>query len=106
MVELITLGVGVVFVVISFVLWLWAEEPSVELPAARIAQRATARHAWRGVFFVVWTVALPLGFLGEWYVLHPQPQNLAAFQYGHKVVSDVWTAFTVVLGLLFGLKKS
>jgi divalent metal cation (Fe/Co/Zn/Cd) transporter len=63
-------------------------------------------QTWRAAILIVWTLALPAYSLWEWLKLGSQPpSNFAAFQYGHKVLSDVWTAVAVVLGLLFGIKK-
>ena len=58
----------------------------------------------RGILFALWTIALPAYSLWEWYVL-PRPDNLPAYAYQHKVWSDVWTAGTILLGVLFGVKK-
>src|SRR5262245_38427996 len=58
-------------------------------------------------FFIVWTLALPLYWLWEWHT-QPQPSTpfgLQVYQYDHRVLSDVWAAVAVVLGLLFGIKK-
>jgi hypothetical protein len=63
--------------------------------------------SWRLWMFIGWTLALPLWWLVEWYVYAAPspPANFPAFQYGRKVVTDLWTAIAVVLGLLFGIKK-
>ena len=62
---------------------------------------------WRFGFFITWTLLLPLLWLLEWYgyfglYKHWQnvPNPLPAFTYGRKVISDLWTAVAVVLGLL------
>jgi hypothetical protein len=56
---------------------------------------------------IVWTLALPVYSLWEWQTQPPpSAANFRAFQYSHKVLSDVWTAVAVVLGLLLGIKKA
>ena len=90
--------VGFAFVAVSFTTW--------SRPAA-LGFRGI-RDPWqtaRGVLFGLWTLALPAYSLWEWYSLPQLPANLGAYQYEHKVWSDVWTSVTILLGVLFGVKK-
>ena len=56
---------------------------------------------------MIWTLILPLGLLFEWNhrAAPPPSTEMAAFAYGRKVVTDLWTAIAVVLALLWGIKK-
>ncbi len=71
-----------------------------------------ANDRWRFMFFVGWTLSLPLVWLAEWYgylgLYHHwqnMPNPLPEFTYGRKVISDLWTAVAAVLGLLAWNKK-
>jgi hypothetical protein len=62
---------------------------------------------WRFYFFIAWTLLLPLVWLGEWFVYfglygnwHNMPPSMPEFTYTRKVISDLWSAIAVVLGLL------
>jgi hypothetical protein len=66
----------------------------------------TQTQDWRAFLLVVWAVALPLYFLWEWHGLHSNPPNpFQPWQYGRKVMSDLWAAVAVLLAFLFGVKK-
>ena len=89
---------GLVFVAASLATW--------SRPAALGFKGDTDRwQAARGVLFALWTLALPVYSLWEW-SYQPRPDNLQAYAYQHKVWSDVWAAVAVLLGVLFGVKKS
>jgi len=72
---------------------------------------------WRFVFFIVWTLSLPLLWFWEWWGVewsgfgglawkHPDARGpMPELAYGRKVVSDVWTAVAVVLAALAWNKK-
>jgi hypothetical protein len=100
MIESIILGIGIIFVGISS--YRWSQE--VRPGAALVQTGGTERDGLRGVLFGLWIVGLPLWFLIQWY-WYPTSENIAVYQYGHKVWSDLWAALAVVLGVLFGLKK-
>jgi hypothetical protein len=55
--------------------------------------------------FVAWTLVLPIYALVKWYFDPPAPADFATFQYGQKVLSDFWTAVTVALGILWGIRR-
>ena len=55
--------------------------------------------------FIAWTLVLPVYSLVKWYFDPPAPAEFAIFQYGQKVLSDFWTAVTVALGLLWGIRR-
>ena len=92
---------GIALVVLSGLLW--TKQPTT---FDRASGTQDGTQFWRLVILVAWTILLPAYSLWEW---HTQPQptgtDLAAFQYGHKVLGDFWTAVAVVLGLIFGIKK-
>jgi hypothetical protein len=47
----------------------------------------------------------PAYSLVKWYFDPPAPADFATFQYGLKVLSDFGTAATVVLGLLWAIRR-
>jgi hypothetical protein len=56
--------------------------------------------------FIIWILVLPIYTLSQWYIHRPaSPPEFEVFQYEHKILSDFWTAVTVALGLLWGIKK-
>jgi hypothetical protein len=55
--------------------------------------------------FIFWILVLPLYTLAQWYIHRPTEAEFEMFQYEHKILSDFWTAVTVALGLLWGIKK-
>jgi ABC-type Fe3+ transport system permease subunit len=55
--------------------------------------------------FIFWILVLPVYSLAQWYIHRPSPAEFAVFAYEHKVLSDFWTAVTVALGLLWGIKR-
>jgi len=55
--------------------------------------------------FIAWTLVLPGYALVKWYFDPPTPAEFATFQYGQKVLSDFWTAVTVALGILWGIRR-
>lgn len=65
----------------------------------------TVNDRWRFLFFIGWTLSLPLALLVEYHCPNwfwPQPPHPLTldFTYGRKVISDVWTAVAAVLALL------
>jgi hypothetical protein len=88
---------GLALVIVSFATW---SRPS----AFGLKGSSDQWQTTRGVLFGLWTLALPIYALWEWYHF-PHPENLQAYIYEHKIWSDVWTAGAVVLALLFGIKK-
>lgn len=72
---------------------------------------------WRFGFFIAWTLSLPLLWLWEWWGVEvggfgglawktPDVRGaMPELTYGRKVVSDMWTAFAAVLGLLAWNKR-
>jgi hypothetical protein len=99
---LVYIGAGIVLALISFVDW--AKQGGV---ARRFgAAPADNGQTFRGVLFALWAVSLPLYFLWEWQT-HPAPpaNEMAIYQYGHKVISDVWTAIAAFVGVLFAIRK-
>ena len=91
--------IGLVLVLVSFSLW-------TRLPVSQFMAGPDHGQTLRGILFGLWTLSLPVYFLWEWHA-HPTPpaSEMAAYQYGHRVVSDVWTAIAAVLGVLFGVRK-
>ena len=61
--------------------------------------------AVRLFIFIAWTLVLPGYALFKWYFDPPAPADFATFQYGQKVLSDFWTAVTVALGILWGIRR-
>jgi len=55
--------------------------------------------------FIFWILVLPVYTLAQWYIHRPLPSEFEIYQYEHKILSDFWTAVTVALGLLWGIKK-
>jgi hypothetical protein len=55
--------------------------------------------------FIAWTLVMPVYSLVKWYFDPPAPADFATFQYGLKVLSDFGTAATVVLGLLWAIRR-
>src|SRR5262249_32954765 len=108
--EWVVLIAALVFVFWALVSWL-GQPPSASLTQGNIVKRNWAKtltQEWRAFLLVVWVVALPLYFLWEWewHGLHSNPPNpFQPWQYGRKVVSDVWAAVAVLLAFLFGVKK-
>jgi len=78
--------------------------PSKWNPFAKTTEQIPAQLL---AFFILWTLVLPLYWLWQWYTQqHPStPFELQVYQLEHKLVSDLWAAVAVVLGLLFGIKK-
>ena len=93
--------IGIVFVVGSFALW--SARPPGHLGAVR--GPGFNLLAWQGVLFVLWTIGPPLWALWSWHSYPPQPSELTAYGYEHRLIADVWAAFAAVLGVLFGVKK-
>ncbi len=100
MIELI-IGVGLLGVVASFVSWWKEARPANTLRAAG----ETGGVKFRAALFGLWTLALPLYFLWEWHYGNLDLTKLSSFQYRNKVTSDAWVAVTLVLGVLFGIRK-
>jgi len=56
--------------------------------------------------FIFWILVLPAYQLAQWYMHRPSsPAEFEVFAYEHKILSDFWTAVTVALGLLWGIKR-
>src|SRR5262249_43171030 len=92
--------IGFVFVGLSFYRWSHEERPKAEFAGTG----GTERDVWRGAMFGIWLILLPLIFLIQW-LWNDTPANMQVYQYGHKVWSDLWAALSIVLGVLFGVKK-
>jgi hypothetical protein len=95
--------VGFILVVLSFATW---SRPST----LGLTQASDSYKSARGIAFGLWTLALPAYSLWEWYFFYDRhlPTNaadVANFNYGNQVWSNVWSAVAVLLGLLFGIKK-
>jgi hypothetical protein len=65
---------------------------------------------WRFLFFVGWTLILPLALFLEvygpyWFWPKPPDPMTLSFTYPRKVISDVWAAVAVVLAALAWNKK-
>ena len=92
---------GILLIIASATLW--SGRPK------RVALNAVGENRtqiWRAGFLIVWTLSLPLYSLVELIQYGaPAASDLAAVQYRHKVLSDIWTAVAVSLGLLFGIRK-
>jgi hypothetical protein len=96
---IITFGIfGLVLVLASFATW-W--HPT-KLGFKRTSDEL---KPLRGIFLGLWGLAVPLYSVLEWFSLKQLPSNLVVFQYEHKLLSDLWTAFGVMLGLLFGVRR-
>ena len=61
----------------------------------------------RLALFIAWTLLAPFVFLLEWHVFQYRPPagELMAFTYGRKVISDLWAAIAIALGLLWGIRR-
>lgn len=55
--------------------------------------------------FIFWILVLPIYSLAQWYIHRPSPAEFEVFAYEHKILSDFWTAVTVALGLLWGIRR-
>jgi hypothetical protein len=55
--------------------------------------------------FIFWILVLPVYTMAQWYIHRPPPGEFEIFAYEHKILSDFWTAVTVALGLLWGIKR-
>ena len=55
--------------------------------------------------FIFWILVLPVYTMTQWYIHRPSPGEFELFAYEHKILSDFWTAVTVALGLLWGIKR-
>ena len=91
-------AIGAVLVFASFNRWRKEQRPDEQMAL----RGGTERDVVRGVLFGLWTIVLPLGFLIAWYWPghpHPEPKDLAEYQYAYKLWSDLWAAFAVVLGI-------
>jgi len=93
--------VGVVFVLGSFALW--SSRPAGHLAVAR--GTGFTPLLLQGILFALWTIGPPLYALWSWHFYPPQPSEVAAYQYEHRLIADVWAAIAAVLGVLFGVKK-
>ena len=94
--------VGIVLVIMSLVDWSGRGTIAgfVGSPASDEGQ------TFRGILFALWAVSLPIYFLWEWkYYGAPPANEMAIFQYGHKVMSDVWTGVVAFVGVLFAIRK-
>ena len=98
---IIIIGIGAVFVAVSGFRWAQEQRPTAQL----MAQGGNERDLVRGLLFALWATALPAYFLLKWYSLDKPPVNLSEYQYVHRMWSELWAALSVVLGLLFGVKK-
>jgi hypothetical protein len=56
------------------------------------------------LLFAIWTLLPPSLWFIQWLV-HGLPPNLPEVTFERKVISDLWAAIAVVLGLLFGIGK-
>jgi hypothetical protein len=93
-------------VFVGWALVSWLGQPPSGAPHKQGLWAMTQTQDWRAILLVVWAVALPLYFLWEWHGLHSNPPNpFQPWQYGRKLVSDVWAAVAVLLAFLFGVKK-
>ena len=98
---LVYIGVGIVLAIISFIDW--AGRGSVNRFVR--APDPDNGQTFRGILFALWAVSLPLYFLWEWEARAAPPENMAIYQYGHKVISDAWTAIAAFVGVLFAFSK-
>jgi hypothetical protein len=97
------IGVGIVLAIISFVDWAGRGSVARRFGAAPAPDNG---QTFRGVLFALWAVSLPLYFLWEWETHAAPPANeMAIYQYGHKVISDAWTAIAAFAGVLFAIRK-
>jgi len=97
------IGIGILLAIVSFIDWAGRGSVVRTFGAAPAADGQT----FRGILFGLWAVSLPLCFLAEWETrAAPPPANeMAAFTYGHKVISDAWTAVAAFAGVLFAIRK-
>jgi drug/metabolite transporter (DMT)-like permease len=99
---LLYIGLGIVVAIVSFVDWAGRGSVARRLGAAP----ANNGQTFRGTLFALWAASLPLYFLWEWETHAAPPANeMATYQYGHKVISDAWTAITAFVGVLFAIRK-
>jgi hypothetical protein len=98
------IGVGILFAIIAFIDWALRGAVARTLKAAPGGDNG---QILRGVLFGLWAASLPLVFLWEWESrAAPPPANeMAAYQYGHKVISDAWTAIAAFFGVIFAIRK-
>ena len=97
------IGGGIFLAFISFVDWAGRGSVAKTFGAAPGQDNG---QTFRGVLFALWAVSLPLYFLWEWQHYGSPPANeMAIFQYGHKVINDAWTAVAAFVGVLFAIRK-
>jgi hypothetical protein len=96
-----------VFVAVAIVAVVASAMARAGVPERYFANDEEKSQKFRLAMFVIWTLILPLGLLVEWNhrAAAPPSTEMAAFAYGRKVVTDLWTAVAVVLALLWGIKK-
>lgn len=100
MLQLAIFLLGLVLIIVSATLW--NKNPKTVDQAGN----SDLTQGYRLLILIVWTLILPLYSLYEWHTQPPpSAADFPAFQYGHKVLGDVWTAVAVALGLIFGIKK-
>jgi len=98
--------IGIVFVLVALYRWVFDQSHSYDVTARKFNIGGGRRDIWRAVLFCLWTAALPLAFFIQWHAnSRPPAQNMLVYQYNHKVLSDLWAAFAVILGVLFGLQR-
>jgi hypothetical protein len=93
--------IGFILVLLSFATW---SRPSI----LRLTEAPDSYKWARGIALGLWTLALPVYWLVEWYI--PLKQHLPAtdvpsFQYAHQLWSSVWAAVAGLLAVLFGIRK-
>jgi hypothetical protein len=96
-------GIGIALAFVSFIDWALRGSIAKTLWAAPAPDNG---QTFRGILFAAWAMSLPLYFLWEWNNQAPPPASeMAIFQYGHKVISDAWTAIVLFVGVLFAIRK-
>jgi hypothetical protein len=96
------IGLGIILAIVSFVDWAGRGSVVRKFGAAPASDGQT----FRGILFALWAVSLPVYFLVEWEIFaRPAASEMAIYQYGHKVISDAWTAVAAFAGVLFAIKK-
>jgi len=93
--------IGFLFLVFSFATWLRDETEVLGFRKTSPQWQPT-----RGVGLGLIALLLPAYFVWEWHSLAQVPSNLAAYQYERKLLMDLWAYLIVLLGVLFGVRRS
>jgi hypothetical protein len=91
---------GFAFLIFSFVTW--SREQTTVFGVSKNSRQWQPTRAYG---FALLALAWPIYLLWDWYSLPQLPSNLAAYQYERKLWTDLWAPLTILLGLLFGVRR-